>query len=314
MGWIKRNLFFVVGGAVALALLGGGGYYIFVAWSSNSEASDKLNNVYDQLNDLNQKKPAPGNGKLDNTKIAKDQAQQLSDWVNAATVYFKALPAIPEGEVTSEAFAGSLRRTVDTLQHEAEAASVVLPPKYDFSFSAQRPLVKFAPGSLPQLAAQLGEVKTIAELIFSARVNALDSIQRCRVSDDDAGGPPTDYMDDRSVTNSLAVIAPYVVTFRSFTPELSRVITAFSAASNCFLIKAINVQPASAAASPAEANVPVPSAFSGTMPPGAMLGMAPQPVAAPTATPGKGGLPVALKEQLLSISVELELVKLLPKS
>ena len=34
---------------------------------------------------------------------------------------------------------------------------------------------------------QLGEVKAISEVLFAARVNALDGIQRVRVSDDDDG-------------------------------------------------------------------------------------------------------------------------------
>jgi hypothetical protein len=38
----------------------------------------------------------------------------------------------------------------------------------------------------------------------------------------------------------------------------------------------------------------------------------PQPAAQPAA--GRGGLPVVLKEQLLRVTLEVELVKLLPKS
>jgi hypothetical protein len=323
MGWIKRNLFFVIGGAVALLLLGGAGYYIYQGWTSNSDASDKLNEIYGTLNNLHQQKPAPGSGKVDNTKIAKEQTQQLRDWINHAAVYFQPIAAIPAGDVTSEAYASSLRRTIDSLQHAADAANVTLPPKYDFSFSAQRPLVKFAAGSLPALAVQLGEVKAIAETIFSAQVNALDSIQRTRVSDDDAAGPPADYIDDHSVTNDLAIITPYVVTFRCFTPELARVLAAFASSSNSFLIKAINIQPASAAAAnPGDAGLAVPGGMPGMpMPgrfPGGEFGLPPggmPPTATPTPQPvvGKGGLPVVLKEQLLSISMLLELVKLSPK-
>ena len=55
------------------------------------------------------------------------------------------------------------------MQHEAETASVTLPPRYGFSFEAQRVLVKFDPGGLGLLAQQLGEVKTISEILFAAR-------------------------------------------------------------------------------------------------------------------------------------------------
>jgi hypothetical protein len=297
MGWIKRNLFFVVGGLVTLGLLGAGGFYIYQDLTRNSGASDKLNEIYGTLKSLQSQKPAPGNEKIDNTKIAKEQEQQLRAWIVATGKYFQPVPPVPPGSVTSETFAGALRRTIDTLQHAAADAGVALPPRYDFSFSAERPLVKFADGSLEPLAVQLGEVKVIAETVFTARVNALDSIQRVRVSVDDATGSQGDYIDEHPVTNDLAVITPYVVTFRCFTPELSRVVGAFATSSNTFLIKSINVQPASAATA-------APGDLAG-MPPGA------QPV---QPAPGKGGLQTVLKEQLLRISLEVGLVKLLPKS
>ena len=323
MGWIKRNLFFVIGGVVALGLLGAGGFYIYKDWTRNSDASDKLNEIYSTLKSLQQQKPAPGNEKIDNTKIAKDQNQQLRAWLADSGKYFQPIPAIPAGNVTSEAFAGELRRTVDALQHEADNAGVSLPPKYDFSFSAQRPLVKFAPGSLEPLAVQLGEVKAIVETVFSARVNDFDSIQRVRVSDDDATGPAGDYLDDHAVTNDLAVITPYVVTFRSFTPEIARVISAFATSSNTFLIKAINIQPAGAAAADANAGGMPAGLPPGALPPGALpgryggeYGLLPPGSPAQPAPPvtGKGGLQTVLKEQLLRVSLEVGLVKLLPKS
>jgi hypothetical protein len=313
MAWIKRNLFFVVGGLVTLVLLGGGGFYIYQELTRNSTASDKLNEIYGTLKSLQEQKPAPGNEKIDNTKIAKEQRQQLEAWIQSAGKFFKPIPSIPPDNITSETFAGALRRTVDLLQHEADAAGVILPPKYDFSFSAQRPLVKFASGSLAPLSVQLGEVKAIAEIVLSARVNALDGIQRVRVSDDDASGSQGDYIDEQPITNNLAIITPYVVTFRSFTPELSRVIGAFATSSNAFVIKAINIQPAGTSGAPSDAQMGTPPGFMpGAMPGQAMPGQMPPPTVAPVTA--KGGLTTVLKEQLLRVSMEVELVKLLPKS
>jgi len=306
MGWIKRNLFFVIGGVLALGLLGGSGFYIYQGWSRNSAASDKLNEIYNTLKDLSGKNPGPGNDQNNNTEIARDQEKQVSRWIASSGDYFQPIPAIPQSPVTSETFAAALRRTVAQLQGEADGASVILPPKYDFSFAAERPLMQFASGSLDLLAAQLGEVKAIAEIIFSTRVNALDGIQRVRVSSDDANGAQADYIDENSLTNGLAVMTPYVVTLRCFTPELSRVMAAFATSSNAFIIKAINVQPAGAVMSPDPSTVMSPPG--GFMPPGGM----PQPMSPPAT--GKGGLQTVLKEQLLRITLEVELVKLLPKS
>ena len=42
MDWIKRNLYFVVGTLIALALLGGAGWYFYSALKANAEVLDKL--------------------------------------------------------------------------------------------------------------------------------------------------------------------------------------------------------------------------------------------------------------------------------
>jgi len=213
------------------------------------------------------------------------------------------VPAIPEGEVTSKTYATALGSTIYQLQQEAKANNITLPPQYFFSFDAQNSKLTISPASLQPLAVQLGEVKAIAEIIFSAHVNALDSIQRVRVSEDDVAGPQGDYIDKHSITNNLAVITPYVVTFRCFTPELARVVSAFATATNTFLIRAINIQPAGAVAAAGE---PMP-------------GMPGMPVRNPveasvSPVAGKGGLQTAVKEQLIRAALEVELVKLLPKS
>jgi hypothetical protein len=311
MAWIKRNLFFVVGGGVALLLLGGAGYYIYAGWTRNSTAFDKLNEIYGTLQNLAQAKPAPGNEKINNTQIAKEQEKQVRDWIIQAGDRFQPIPAIPPNSaVTSEDYAAALRVTEDHLQHEADSAGVLLPPKYDFSFSAQRPLMKFAAGSLQPLATQLGEVKAICGILYAARINSLDSIQRVRVSDDDAGGPQSDYLDEHAVTNDLAVLTPYVITIRCFTPELAHVLTGFATATNAFIVKSLNVQPAGAASAlPTDA-----TSAPGSMPLMRMPGdYSPAPAAVPPMT-GKGGLQTILKEQLLRVTMEVEFVKLLPKS
>jgi hypothetical protein len=275
---------------------------------------------------LADKKPGPG---ANNAEIARDQQKQILDWLNSAQTYFQPVDPIPPGIVTSETFAAALRRTVAQLEKDAQGASVALPPDYYFSFDAQRPLMQFAGGSLAPLAVQLGEVRAISEIIFSARVNALDGIQRNRVSDDDANGPQGDYTDQPAVTNDFAVITPYVVTFRSFSPEIARVICAFANSSNEFIIHSINVGPASQAMG-ADGSQPgmappegMPGQYPGQVPGGYPFrmggypggypppGSMPPQAAPPTV---RGGLQTVLKEQLLRTTMEVELVKLLPKS
>jgi hypothetical protein len=298
MSWIKRNLFFVIGGLLALGLLGAAGYYNYKGWSHNSAAFDKLNEIYGTLQSLTGQKPSPGNDKVDNITAAREQERQIRDWIRQTADCFQPIAPIPNtgtNAVSSEAFAAALRRTIDQLQREAEVASVTLPPKYNFSFEAQRSLVKFDTRSLGALAAQFGEVKTIAEILFAAQVNSLDGIQRVRVSDDDANGPQADYFDDRSVTNNLSVLTPYQITFRSFSTEIARVLAGFASSPHGFIVKSINVQAAgTSAATSTDASVS-------------------SPTSASTVTPGRGGLQTVLNEQLLRVTLVVEVVKLLPK-
>ena len=306
MAWIKRNLFFAIGGAVAVLLLGAAAFYDYQGWSHNSAAFDKLNEIYSTLKQLNDQKPSPGDAKINNTQTAKDQEQEIRLWIDQAGKYFKPIAPIPDSpEVTSEAYAAALRRMIDQLQHEADNASVQLPPKYSFSFEAERGIVKFAPGSLAPLAVQLGEVRAITGILFAARVNSIESIQRARVSDDDVAGSQSDYIAEASTTNDMMVTTPYAVTFRSFTPELARVLAGFAASPNGFIVKGVNVSPAGSTASGGgygrgETGMP----GENFAPPGY------QPAAAGT---GKGGLPSFLNEQLLRVTLEVVIVKPLPK-
>jgi hypothetical protein len=257
-------------------------------------AFDQLNEIYGTLRSLTSQKLSAGSDKVNNIEAAKEQERQLREWIRQGGDYFKTIPPVPNpsgGVVSSEEFAAALRRMIDQLQHEADTASVALPPQYDFSFKAQRDLVKFS-GSLEPLAQQLGEVKTIAEILFAARVNALDGIQRVRVSEDDTSGPQADYLDDHSTTNNQAVLTPYQITFRSFSPEIGVVLAGFASSPHGFIVKGINVQLAGAAAT--DATVPAPAP-----------GMA--------AAPGKGGLQTVLNEKLLRVTLVVEAVKLLPK-
>jgi hypothetical protein len=301
MGWLKRNLFFVIGVVVALGLLGAAGYYDYASWSHNQDAFSKLNDVYSQWSTAAKTKPSPGSGAVDNIATAKNQEGQLRQWMSQTANYFQPVPPIPKptnGPVSGELFAGALHQTVAQLQHEADAANIVLPPQYDFSFTAHMDRLTFAPGSLDPLSVQLGEVKTISEILFGAGINALDGIQRVSVSPDDASGPQTDYLTDQPATTDLAMLVPYQVTFRAFSPEIARVLEAFASSPHGFIVKTISIQPAGGSA----VNATATSAVDAGMP---------TPV---TTMSGKGGMQTILNEQLLRVALTVELVKLTPKN
>jgi hypothetical protein len=301
MAWIKRNKFFAIGCILALGMLGAAAFYDYKSWSRNTAAFDKLNEIYGTLQQLTSKKPSPGNEKVNNIEIARDQERQTREWIRQTRNYFQPIEPIPDANdvpMKTEEFAQGLSRTLKQLQDDASSANVTLPPDYGFSFTAERNRVTFAPGSLEPLSVQLGEVKTISEILFAAGINSLDGVQRVHVSDDDATGPQGDYIVDNSQTNDLAVLTPYQVTFRAFSPEIAQVLAGFENSRHGFIVKSIAVQRADAVGADASG---APSS-------------APPPETAPAMPAGRVGLQTVLKEQLLRITLQVEIVKLLSKN
>ena len=98
MDWIKRNLYFVIGSAVALLLLGGAGYYYYSTWKANTEVLGKLHEQYANLARLNSMNPHPGRPpESDNIKLAKEQEQQMRVAKKVKTVAVESHVADLEG-------------------------------------------------------------------------------------------------------------------------------------------------------------------------------------------------------------------------
>ncbi len=274
MEWIKRNLWFLVGTIFALMLMGVAGWYLYSNYNANNELVEKLHAEYAELDSLTKQSPHPGNDKVDNIKTAREQEQQIREFIKQSRKYFQKIPPIPEGaKITDHDFSAALSRTIDQLQRDATNASVGLPPTYAFSFNAEKQALSFPPGSLAPLSTQLGEVKAITDILFTAKVNYMDRVRRERVSPTDAEGSASDYLDQRSVTNDLAVLTPYEVTFRGFSQELAGVLMGFASSPYGFIVKTVNV------------DVVPPAAASETQTMTAMVPQYVQPVTAPPARP-----------------------------
>ena len=338
MAWIKRNLYFVIGCLVAVGLMGWAGWYLYSKMSLNNSVREQLTARYAELDALNKLDPHPGDGKkVDNIEIAGEQQQVLRDFIKKANTYFEKIPAIPDTpKVRSEDFGKQLRNTIDQLSHDAINWSVTLPPKYNFTFEAQKPLMTFASGSLEPLAVKLGEINAICDVLFRARINALEGMRRERVSTDDSSTTAgiQDYLDQKSVTNELAVLTPYEVTFRSFSSELAAVMAGLANSPHCFIIKTIAVEPAPEMALPNEPaatpiapiypTTPFPSPFGGGKDASERMRFQeryglkrppPQIAVAPPPTPTtRGGLPTAINERPLKVTLLIQVVKLKDES
>jgi hypothetical protein len=302
-----------------------------------------------ELDRLSKENPHPGDGrKVDNIAEAKNQQKELRDYIEKGKRYFLRIPPVPDvPKVTDHELSTALSHTIDQMRREATNASVILPPSYDFSFQAEKNLVSFSTNSLEPLAAQLGQVKAICDVLFQAKINELDSLQRERVCTEDEKGNQSDYLTGKTVTNELAVLTPYQVSFRCFSPELALVLSGFASSPYAVLVKTINVEHAVPTTTTTETTgVPPPIPQPAYVPPppptpkfqmpesgqsaferryGASMGgyrpppppeyarpTYPTPLApaAPATVAPKSGLPVVLDESPLKVTIVLDVVKL----
>ncbi len=183
-------------------------------------------------------------------------------------------------------------------------------------------------------------MKAICGVLFGAKVNSLEYIRRERACDEDLKGQATDYVEEKSTTNELAILTPYVVCFDCFSPDLAEVLTGFGTSSNGFVVRTINVIPATLsladAAMPATETMTAPTptpTFSDSYAAGRFGGrfqgantqpQTPPPQggwyrpptvqdAPPVAPTGatRNGLPVMLNERQLRVTMTVMLVRLL---
>ncbi len=252
MSWIKRNLYFCIFGVVALGLMGYGGFLLFQQISEENRLGEEIGQQYSKLQELNNQKPHPGSGKINNITAANVQKAALREYTGKARAYFQRIPPIPDmgnARVSNEDFATQLRPTIVNLIRNAEQLGVKLPKTdYYFSFESERAAVVFGTNGLDKLAVQLGEVKVISEIILGARVTAFDHIRREPVITNDTVA--SDFLvNERTVSTPLADISPYQVSFRCFSGELGQVMAQFANAANGLIVKSISIEPAATSSS-----------------------------------------------------------------
>lgn len=311
MDWIKRNLLFVIGGVVALVLMGLAGFYLYVGMGKNDAAFTKLNEEYQAMSALNTQNPHPGDEKVNNIAAAREQDQAVRAFItNKASSVFKPIAPIPDSpNVDNSMLATAIRRTIDQMRKEAASRGVLLATNYYFSFTAEGNRIMFDKAGLMPLAVQLGEVKAICDVLFTARVNTIDSIRREKVSVHDIEAQQsTDYLDRGTVTNDVALVSPYEVSLRCFSSEIAALLSGFANSPNGLIVRAINVEPA-AAGFDMLGGAPNP------MRPEGEYYRPPVPGVPPTAAAPsvKGGLPTLLDEKQLKVTLLIEVVKLTAK-
>jgi len=335
MNWIKKNLFLVLGGLIALAMLGVAGWFWYTKKAAVDAVTTDLNSQTEEFQRLMTRDPHPNQ---DNIDAARREQEKLSAFLGQARQYF--MPAVTFTNLDKEAFKGLLETTIFELVRDAEKAGVNLPSKYDFTFKTQRGSVVFAPETLVPLATQVAEIKALCDVLFRARVHSLVSLRRMPVAKEDEGS--IDFLTGRKpVTNAVtgAVTTPYEIVFQGFSAELAGVLEGFYRSTNCFIVKNIDVQTNVIVSADSAVPAPYyqPYAAPGATPtaqnpydlmrqryglgpggrynrPGEGVPYTPPPVLAPTApaTPSRRGPETVLDEKPLKFTMYLESVRLSP--
>jgi hypothetical protein len=278
MQWIQRNLFYVVWGGVALVLTALAFVFWYSGYRRNAGLDEQLVAEKQQLEAQLRADPRPT---AENAKLVRDDTARIEKQVAEARKLFR-----PAG--TSRLDAAAFRKLLDDsifdLNARAKAASVAVPPNYNYTFSAQRVSVNFAPGSIARLVTRLDDVKSLCQVLFDARVYSIESLRRSSASDDEALTSP-DLLVTKPATNAITGLVryPYEIVFTGFTRELAKVMEGLNRSTDFFVVRNIGV----AAAPPPPA--PLPGAQPGVAPPGSYP-RAPFP-GAPVARPATGGNP-----------------------
>src|SRR5437667_4045758 len=341
MNWLKRNLFLVVGGVVALALLGFAIFFLLTRKNMVDEVTAELSTRTEEWKQLVAADPYPNQ---ENIEKAKGEQKKLGEFLDQTRKFFVPVASFPTN-LDGATFKNLLETTISELVHDAEKSGVSLPSsnRYDFTFRPQRNSLDFAPATLVPLAMQVSEIKAICDVLFDARIQTLVGLRRAPVAKEDEGtAGSADYLSGRKPsTNALtgAVLAPYEIVFHGFSTELAAVLEGFYRSPNCFIVKNIDVQTnvVSAAGELGPSYVPYSYAPAPGVPPPGMSPYEqmmrryyggrysrmpntpmPPPVTTPTITtpaaPIRKGPETVLDERPLKITMYIEAVRLLERA
>jgi len=237
MQWIKRNLFLVVGGVVALALLGIAGFYLFSKIQQDQSVTADLNAATEKLEGLAKRDPYPNS---ENISAAKDEAKRVQGFLSDVEKHF--MPPPYPTNLSSMEFRTYLDNTRARLLSDAQRAGVEVPTNYWFTFAAQKGSMTFSANTLQPLATQVADISTICGVLFDAKVNSLVWLKRTPVDSQDSLGSQ-DYINAKAVTNSWSVTTPYEVAFTGFSSGLAAVLQNLAKLPQCLIVTNIVVEP-----------------------------------------------------------------------
>jgi len=225
--------------AVGLLLTGFCGYLLYSSLNANSGVGDEYKSTLSSLTELQNKSPYPAK---ENIEAAKADQIRVRDFLNDFRRRFA--PFTPPPYEDQKGFKTYLEDSLYRFHAGATNAGVLLPDSYFFSFSSLMGKLTYSPECIGPWMQQLEEISAILDILYRAKINYLDTLQRVPVCSDDGSGQ--DYLSAASVTNQWGVVTPYKMAFRCFSGDLAAVLEGFARSSNCFIVKDIDVLPSKA--------------------------------------------------------------------
>lgn len=316
MPWVKKNLVFLITCVVSLLLLGGAGYYSYSKMGEDETVTAELEEVVSKYQELLKKPVNPGNAKIDNIKILKEESARIKEFTSDVKAYLSG-PELPTN-INNAEFRVLLDTAVTDMRRKTTNVGMTLPTKdakdYWFSFGNHKVAVDFKEAEF--LAAQLGDVHAIVEVLVDAKVHGIIAMKR---EPQPSEGSGSDFLLDRKAkTNDWAILSPYEITFTGFSGEVSRVLEGLANAKQCFIVRAVGVDKAPAVAGQAQAPV-TPMPMAAPMNPmasryGALMGgrgmMPSMPPPGAGAPPPQRGTIRLLNENRLKVTLQIDSVRL----
>lgn len=274
MLWFKKNLIFTIACAVGVILIGVSIFLYFQKRGEEVELNEKLNERTARLKELYDLPIFPS---AENLRAIDEDQRKLVGFIEQCKKYFLPVPAL--NVPNAQALRTALDTNIFRFHEEAKKSGVTIAiNNYAFSFDELIKRIDYSPYSIRPLAQQLAEIDKMLEILYAAKINKLELIQRSRVCIEDMQPniSAAHYVPELPKTNAIMSIHPYRLTFSCFSSEFASVLDGFMRSPYGFVIKAVDVEPTVPGAAP---TVP------GFQPPGQQ----PPPGFTPTPLPTRPG-------------------------
>ena len=240
MGWLKRNLFYVIGGIIALVAIGGAFVFMDGAKQRQQEAMDSLAAYTNTVNRLRNAKPYPSKEAIDK---ANNEAEVLKVFSTEAQKLFE---YEKPRRMRSQDFKVHLINSLVKLRADATNNNIRLPRNFNFTFGHLLPMPNLLQYSIEPLSMHLQDIQEICRILYEARVHTITGIQRVSAYPREPGGAML--MHDVAVRTNLVTdeavftSTPIRFSFRGFTSELTEVLNLLASDKRFYVARKVEVE------------------------------------------------------------------------